>query len=246
MLISKNQIKQVRSLGMKKYREESRLFIAEGRKCTGDLLPHLHCKMLIVQEGESIPATWDTTGTEILEASGAAIKQMSQLCHPQGIIGVFEQPQHSLPDPQDDLLLALDGVQDPGNLGTIIRTADWFGIRDIICSKDTAEVYNPKTVQATMGALARVSVHYTDLPAFLQSYHHPIYGTLLDGKDINRTDLSTPGIIVMGNEGNGISEAVRKLITHPILIPSYPAGYPTSESLNVSIATGIVLAKFRE
>ena len=149
------------------------------------------------------------------------------------------------------MILALDGIQDPGNLGTIIRTCDWFGIHDVLCSHDTADCYNPKVVQATMGALARVRVHYVDLPqviATMKAQEVPIYGTLLEGIDMYQPhaipDKQT-GVIVMGNEGNGISETVRTLITHPLLIPSYPAGATTSESLNVSIATAIVLAEFR-
>ena len=148
--------------------------------------------------------------------------------------------------------MVLDGVQDPGNLGTIIRTCDWFGIYDVICSRDTADCYNPKVVQATMGALARVHVHYVeDLSQVLQKYNaagYPIYGTLLEGTNMyNEGSIPTKdkGIIVMGNEGKGLSQAVRSLVTHPLLIPSYHIGDSTSESLNVSIATAIVLAEFR-
>ena len=149
------------------------------------------------------------------------------------------------------MVVALDGIQDPGNLGTIIRTCDWFGVHDIICSRDTADCYNPKVVQATMGALARVRIHYVDLPEWLKEQQCPIIGTLLEGKDMYEVlrakgeGLKANGIIVMGNEGNGISQTVRQLVTHPIRIPSYPKNAETSESLNVSIATAIVLAEFR-
>lgn len=149
------------------------------------------------------------------------------------------------------LILALDGVQDPGNLGTIIRTCDWFGIHDILCSRDTADCFNPKVVQATMGALARVRLHYVDLPQMLAQLHQqgiPLYGTLLEGRnmyDANAIADRHKGVIIMGNEGNGISPQVRQLITHPLFIPSYPADMPTSESLNVGIATAIVLSEFR-
>ena len=145
----------------------------------------------------------------------------------------------------DGVLVALDGVQDPGNLGTIIRTCDWSGIHHIICSRETADCYNPKVVQATMGALSRVKVHYVDLPMVLDKLNMPIYVTALDGDNLYDATLSESGIIVMGNEGNGISLEVRQLISHPLLIPSYPAGEATSESLNVGIATAIVLAEFR-
>lgn len=221
---------------------------------------------------------------------------MSGLKTPQGIIGVFRKrptrPPHKGEEKgKEDIILVLDGVQDPGNLGTIIRTCDWFGVHEIVCSKDTADCYNPKVVQATMGALARVRVHYTDLVEWLSPTRPPhegeeksplrlpheggekvrIYGTLLEGEnmyevmrpalpDRAQTGLRpdrTQTIIVMGNEGNGISAEVRKLITHPIRIPSYPPNGASGkngknaersevvESLNVSIATAIVLAEFR-
>jgi TrmH family RNA methyltransferase len=189
-------------------------------------------------------------------ASSTEIEQMSSLRTPQGVIGVFRKRKDQVPTPtklsDGQLLLALDGIQDPGNLGTIIRTCDWFGIYDILCTKDTADCYNPKVVQATMGALARVRVHYvnnlSEVLAQFQTAGYPVYGTLLDGKNMyapSAIPTKEKGIIVMGNEGNGISEDVRMLVTHSLLIPSYPANIPTSESLNVSIATAIVLAEFR-
>ena len=182
---------------------------------------------------------------------------MSGLRTPQGVIGVFRKREASNLQtfkPSNDLTLALDSVQDPGNLGTIIRTCDWFGVHDIVCSLDTADCYNPKVVQATMGALARVRLHYVDLPKWLNDQVNEkmvngqmvnIYGTLLDGEDMYKSLSAQRSIIVMGNEGNGISPAVRQLVTHPIRIPSYPPDAETSESLNVSIATAIVLAEFR-
>ena len=188
-------------------------------------------------------------------ATRTKIEQMSGLRTPQGVIGVFKKSEYSEKSDyseNSDLLLVLDGIQDPGNLGTIIRTCDWFGVRTILCSPDTADCYNPKVVQATMGALARVHVHYLDLPSFLKSTTLPVYGTLLDGRDMYEAlkseggkDLQKEGIIIMGNEGNGISQAVRPFITRPLRIPSYPKDAETSESLNVAIATAIVLAEFR-
>ena len=152
---------------------------------------------------------------------------MSGLRAPQGVVGVFKKcPIGDWKLEIGDLVLALDGIQDPGNLGTIIRTCDWFGVHDIFCSLDTADCYNPKVVQATMGALARVRVHYVDLPAWLKEQSKPIIGTLLEGKDMYENALPKEGIIVMGNEGNGISQEVRKLVTHPIRIPSYPKNAP--------------------
>ena len=233
--INKSQVKLVKSLQLKKFRDELGLFVAEGEKCVEELRKNFEL-VHFYREGDN--------------ASRIEIEQMSGLRTPQGVIGVFKKsnsPEDDLTSnsPKDDLLLALDAVQDPGNLGTIIRTCDWFGVHDIFCSFDTADCYNPKVVQATMGALARVKVHYVDLPEWISKQQCPIIGTLLEGEDMYEKPLPQKGIIVMGNEGNGISPEVRKLVTHPIRIPSYPKNAETSESLNVSIATAIVLAEFR-
>ena len=240
---SKSQIKLVKSLQLKKYRDELGLFVAEGEKCISELTKAFEL-VYLYREGEN------ATRTEI--------EQMSGLRTPQGVIAVFKKkPIEDWKLKIEDFVLALDGIQDPGNLGTIIRTCDWFGVHDIFCSLDTADCYNPKVVQATMGALARVRVHYVDLPQKLSELRSQysdlkIYGTLLDGKDMYEVlksegvkELKNEGIIVMGNEGNGISNGVRKYISHAIRIPSYPKNAETSESLNVSIATAIVLAEFR-
>jgi TrmH family RNA methyltransferase len=211
------------------------VFVAEGEKCVNELRNAFELVLLATPD--------NATSTEI--------EQMSSLRTPQGTIGVFRQPASDTRYPTDELILALDGIQDPGNLGTIIRTCDWFGIHDILCSHDTADCYNPKVVQATMGALARVRLHYVDLPqvlAEIKAQGTPLYGTLLEGTNMygsNAIPDKQHGVIIMGNEGNGISSAVRQLITHPLLIPSYPADAVTSESLNVGIATAIVLAEFR-
>lgn len=235
--VTKSQIKLVKSLQLKKNRDELGLFVAEGAKCVEELrksfeLVHLY------REGEN--------------ASRTEIEQMSGLKTPQGVVGVFrKRPMDEAGWMMDDLVIALDGIQDPGNLGTIIRTCDWFGVHDIVCSKDTADCYNPKVVQATMGALCRVRIHYVDLPEWLTKQECPIIGTLLEGENMYKVlstfDSKRSTIIVMGNEGNGISQEVRKLITHPVRIPSYPNEKASDviESLNVSIATAIVLAEFR-
>ena len=278
--ISKSQVKMVRSLQQKKFRDELGLFVAEGEKCVSELLKSFNPELIIVSAEKGIspilnPSSPFQGGTEggLVIASPTEIEQMSSLRTPQGVIGVFQKRPltHSSTHPlthfergAGGVLLALDGIQDPGNLGTIIRTCDWFGVHDIVCSQDTADCYNPKVVQATMGALARVRVHYVNLPAWLQSKMSiegglRIFGTLLEGKnmydvlaDLSSLSPSLGGIeggffsiIVMGNEGNGISPAVRSLVTHPIRIPSFPENAETSESLNVSIATAIVLAEFR-
>lgn len=233
--LSKAQVKWVRSLQQKKNRDAEGVFVAEGAKCINELRGAFELVLLASPDN----------------ASDIEIEQMSSLRTPQGQIAVFRKPTTDNRYPISQLMLALDGVQDPGNLGTIIRTCDWFGIHDILCSRDTADCYNPKVVQATMGALARVRVHYVDLPkalAELKDKHAAIYGTLLEGRNMYEEDAipnKSEGVIIMGNEGNGISEEVRGLVSHPLLIPSYPAGEATSESLNVGIATAIVLAEFR-
>lgn len=261
--ISKAQVKLVRSLQQKKYRDELGLFVAEGEKCVEELRRAFELVFRVQSTENGVQSTEYGAQNDSLLATPTEIEQMSGLRTPQGVIGVFKKCTISNAQfTNGGLVLALDGIQDPGNLGTIIRTCDWFGVKDIFCSRDTADCYNPKVVQATMGALARVRIHYVDLPEFLKEYgiqmpsgrYRPIYGTLLEGKNMyevlqeagNKNQES--GVIVMGNEGNGISEEVRKLVTHPIRIPSYPANKEASEvieSLNVSIATAIVLAEFR-
>ncbi len=235
--ISKALVKRLRSLQQKKFRDEEGLFVAEGHKCVEELAKRFELVYLIDEQ--------NATQTEI--------EQISSLRTPQGVIGVFRKPATGdvVSAATEQLVVCLDGIQDPGNLGTILRTCDWFGVRQVVCSADTADCYAPKVVQATMGALARVEVVYTDLEAYLNKAKVaglPIYGTLLDGRNLYEEGAiadRTRGIIIMGNEGNGISAAVRAYITHPLLIPSYPAGVPTSESLNVSIATAVTLAEFR-
>ncbi len=295
--ISKNQVRFIRSLQQKKVRDEEKFFVAEGDKCIGELLGHFDLVTLVVTGASGISGIsgnptpllpYSSTPLPLYSSTPQELSQMSSLKTPQGSLAVFRQRSNQLSPNQlstikpDDffqlstfnskLILALDNIQDPGNLGTIIRTADWFGISDIYCSCDTADCYNPKVVQATMGALARVEIHYVDLvemltgisgtsgisgnPTPLLPYSPtPIYGTLLDGRNLYEKDaIPDPahGIIVMGNEGNGISAEVKKFITHPLYIPSYTSspsrgGLEGShiESLNVAIATAITLAEFR-
>ena len=237
-MISKNQVKLIRSLELKKNRRREGLFVAEGPKVVGDLLragflPH------------SIYSVTPRPDAQLVTSD--ELQRISFLQHPQEVLALFHLPQSELPHPApaDGLSLALDGVQDPGNLGTIIRIADWFGISTIYCSPDTADAYNPKVVQATMGSLAHVHILYCDLVELLSHADCPIYGTLLDGNDIYRQPLTPHGIIVMGNEGNGISPAVRRLVTHRLLIPCFNEATETAESLNVAIATAITCSEFR-
>lgn len=252
-MISKNQIKLIHALEQKKYRIKENAFVAEGPKLISDILPYFRCRMLVatekwLTEHVAVQNRLQHSGCTILPVHEEELKKVSLLKTPQDVLAVFECRKTILPEKLDSgkLYIALDDIQDPGNLGTIIRLADWFGIEDIFCSSGTADQYNPKTIQATMGAIARVRLHYLDLPNFLlQQKHLPVYGTTLDGSDLYRTSITPGGIIVMGNEGNGISEAVKKLLTDKLYIPNYPAERSTSESLNVAIATAIVCAEFR-
>ncbi len=238
-MISKNKIKLIHSLETKKGREKVGLFVAEGPKVVNDLL----------HEG--------FVADEILDDI-EDIKKVSFLQHPQPLLGVFKLPEVTLKCSNDylslfnkvvdnHLVLALDGVQDPGNLGTIIRIADWFGIENIFCSHETADCWNPKVVQATMGSIARVKLHYLNLNDLIDQLpaDYPIYATLLDGNNIYEQELSHHGMIVMGNEGKGISPQLRTKINRKLLIPNYPPERETAESLNVAIATSIVCAEFR-
>lgn len=229
-VISKNKIKLIHSLETKKGREKAGLFVAEGPKVVNDLLYAGFTAENIFEDIEDI-------------------KKISFLQHPQSMLGVFKLPrnEHYTEFSITQLVLALDGVQDPGNLGTIIRVADWFGIKDIFCSLDTADCWNPKVVQATMGSIARVQLHYVDLNKMVESLpaDYPIYATLLDGENIYKQELSHHGMIVMGNEGKGISPILRTKINRKLYIPNYSSNEDTAESLNVAIATSIVCAEFR-
>ena len=259
-MISKNQLKFVRQLEQKKFRREEGLFVAEGTKVVGDLLkryrPHtIFATTAWIAEHQSLSLS---KGTPLIEVTDDELRRLSFQQHPQQVLAIFPIPeaQAFLDETQrgmnkgislsERLSLALDGIQDPGNLGTIIRIADWFGIDTIYCSPDTVDAWNPKVVQATMGSIARVDIIYTDLPALLDTLPHdfPVYGTLLDGENIYTQQLSSEGLIIMGNEGNGISEAVRARVNRRLLIPDFHQG-ETADSLNVAIATAITCSEFR-
>ncbi len=246
MSLSKNKLKYIRSLKDKKYRSEYGTFVAEGNKLICDLLPYLKCQILVATA--SFLETTDTSNVDdIIEVNDNQLAQASFLQNPQQALGVFFQPKsESIVDIKDQLVLALDGIQDPGNMGTIVRLADWYGIKHIFCSHDTADIYNPKVVQATMGALTRVNIHYIDLIDFLNKNKNiPVYGTFLDGRNMYEKEITPHGIVVMGNEGNGIRPETEKFITEKLYIPNYPVGQETSESLNVAVATAIICAEFR-
>lgn len=252
-MISKSKIKLIRSLDKKKARTDTLLFVAEGHKTVEELLPTFSCAFL------AATADWLTThvnlishlaqqGTDVQPATTDEICKASLLIHPQDVIALFRQKKGTTPKlPENELCLALDNIQDPGNLGTIIRIADWFGINHIYCSPDSADLYSPKTVQATMGAMAHVDVCRTSLPDLISHAPHnlPVYGTFLDGDNIYRQQLPPHALIVLGNEGNGISKQTADLISRRLLIPNLAQGRATIESLNVAAATAVVCSEFR-
>ena len=234
---------------MHKYRLLHNAFVAEGPKLVGELLPYsAPLYVAATKEWLSQNSHLLKDAKEVDEVSQEELERASLLRTPQSVLAVMPIPEKfngRWSTLNNQLLLALDGVQDPGNLGTILRIADWFGIHKILCADGTADVYNPKCVQSCMGALARVEVHYCNLPEVFNEIKMPIYGTFLDGTDIYQEELSPNGIIVMGNEGNGISEEVARLVSRRLYIPNFPKGSLTTESLNVAVATGIVCAEFR-
>lgn len=247
MALSKNRIKYIHSLELKKNRKTEKVFLAEGPKLVGDLLGCFPCRFLM-GTAEWLSQRPDLPVEDITQVSDEELSRASLLKTPQQVLAVFEQPEYDVDVSviSHSLCLALDDVQDPGNLGTIIRLADWFGIEHIFCSPNTVDVYNPKAVQATMGGIARVKLHYTPLPDLIRSLGDiPIYGTFLNGKNMYTQQLSSNGLIVMGNEGNGIGSEIERLINRKLYIPNYPSDRKTSESLNVAIATAVVCAEFR-
>ena len=243
--MTKAEIQQLRALKDKRERDRERLFIAEGEKLVEEILDsHFVVRRVLTTDAKH-------KGANIELITKQEMERISQLTTPTTMLAVVEQPNNRLSIDKlcHKLVVALDGVQNPGNLGTIIRLADWFGVEEIICSRECADCYNPKVVQATMGAILRVRIHYVDnLSKLLHEARDMgmnIYGTLLDGNNIYHEKLDNKGIIVMGNEGRGISDECRNMLTHKLLIPPFPADCPTSESLNVAMATGIILSEFR-
>jgi RNA methyltransferase, TrmH family len=237
--LSKNKIKWLRSLHSKKSRDSENAYILEGEKM---VLEAIHFKpedlLFIAYTNEFIFPTLSNS-IETIEVSEKELAQISTLKTPNKAFAVLKKSTlHS--EINNGLIIALDNVQDPGNLGTILRIADWFGIDSIICSSDTVDCYNPKVVQASMGAILRIDVQYVDLFQTLNKFKGKIYGAVLGGKNMYTSELQNEGILLMGNEGKGISPEIQQLITDPISIP----GFGHAESLNVSIATGILVAEF--
>jgi TrmH family RNA methyltransferase len=244
-MISKNQIKHIQSLHKARGRKKARQFIVEGPKAVGELL---ESSFKIAEVYAT--ADWIAGNTHLFpgveQISPRDLARISNQKQPNQVLAVVEMPEpKDVPVEIDGLCLVLDTIQDPGNLGTIIRIADWFGIREIICSRETADLFNPKVVQSTMGSISRVRISYTDLPAWLEqiSGQLPVYGTLLSGENIYAASLDSKGLIIIGNESKGISEDVAFYISTGLRIPSY--GASETESLNAAVATGIVVAEFR-
>lgn len=244
--ISNNEIKRIKALQQKKFRDETGLFVAEGEKMVDEARSSsFHIENIYRR---------DEIGEE-------AMKRISSLSSPSPALAVIRKPADlDIADPAEldgmldegGLFLALDTIRDPGNLGTIIRIADWFGIKAIFASKDTVDIFNPKVVQSTMGAVFRIRFHYVDMPSLTERVvckGGKVYGTFLDGRNIYDRDLDTgqtkPSVIVIGNESEGISEAVERHVSDRLYIPPYPADSPGSESLNAAIATAITVAEFR-
>ena len=239
-MLSKNQIKRITSLQQKKYRNEYQLFIAEGIKVIQELFQSNY----EIQEFYSTDATLQLNNkvrTEII--SEADLKKISCLKTPNTCLAVFKISP-SKPVKHEGLTLLLDDIRDPGNLGTIIRLCDWFGIDQLICSEETVDVYNPKVIQATMGSIGRVNVVYTSLKNFLKNTNQPIYGAFMDGDVVYDSPLPNDAVLIMGNEANGISEEIDVLIQHKISIPRF-GKTQKAESLNVATATAILLSEFR-
>ncbi|WP_158975737.1 RNA methyltransferase [Cellulophaga sp. L1A9] len=238
-MVGKSQIKLIKSLQLKKNRIQHQLFVVEGLKTIQELLK----SSFEVYKVFSTDAGFVSDNEEISELISAAdLKKMSSLNTPNGYLGVFKMSKVGAIQ-LNDWIVAVDTVQDPGNLGTIIRLCDWFGIKNLVCSATTVDCYNPKVIQATMGSITRVNVTYLNLTDFLQTSELPIYGAFMDGERVYDSKISSKGILVMGNEANGISSEVATFITKRVSIPQF--GAQTAESLNVATATAILLNEIR-
>ena len=240
MSISKNQLKLITSLSQKKYRQKHNLFIAEGVKVLNELLNSTF-------EIETLFCTDDFEATiseeKVVRISETELKKVSTLKSPNKALGIFKIPKEKAVQ-NSGLTIALDAINDPGNLGTIIRLCDWFGVTQLVCSKDTVDCYNQKVVQASMGSLTRVSIHYTDLENYITKSNLDTFIADMDGENVYKTKLPKEGILIMGNEANGVSEEIKSLLQHKISIPRFGETQET-ESLNVATATAILLSEFK-
>jgi RNA methyltransferase, TrmH family len=252
-MLTKNQIRDIKSLADKKNRIASGLFIAEGKKLIGELLESEIEIETIFTTKENI-SQFQSKNPEnsriCIEVSEDEIKKISQLITPQGCIALCKIPEYIFSEQPvyNDFIFCLDGIQDPGNLGTIIRLSDWFGLKEIICSPETTDIYNPKVVQATMGAISRVRVHYLTIKRYLEKQKESqvqILGTFMDGENLYESNLPTSGIIILGNEGKGISHDLVPMINRRITIPDFHSDHKKPDSLNVSVAASIIISEFK-
>ncbi len=248
--LSKAKTSLISSLSVKKYRQEHNLFVAEGHKIISEVINSGLCiKYLVYNEDREIPSL--SGDFEVLVTDEAGMKKISNLKNPPPVLAVIEIPERKPEyiNLKGKLTMCVDDLQDPGNLGTIIRICDWFGIENLICSNKSADVYNPKVIQATMGAFLRVNVFYENLVEFLPEYRkvtgHNCFGTFLEGENIYQTDLPESALFVLGNEGNGISPEVAEFLDSKILIPPYSQAGNHAESLNISVAAAVVCSEFR-
>ena len=239
-MVSKNQIKLISSLHQKKFRQSLNLFIVEGAKVIQELLDS-YFDLEHLYQTEPLFTNVVSSKTTLIDFKD--LKKISALTVPNNCLAIFKIPNPK-PILENGLLLALDDIRDPGNFGTILRLCDWFGIKQVLCSKATVDLYNPKVIQATMGSFARVNITYLDLKPFFENTKLPVFGTFMDGKNIYKTQLPNQGVIVMGNEANGISSEIEKIIENRLSITRF-GDLQKTESLNVATATAIVLSEFR-
>ncbi|WP_053185759.1 TrmH family RNA methyltransferase [Sunxiuqinia dokdonensis] len=251
-MLSKNKIKFIQSLSRKKTREQEGVFLVEGNKVVLEALSSGFLVKLLVATSDflSSHAPAAASASEVIECNEAELKKASQLKTPQEALAIVEMPDRSwsIAKLTGEFSLALDFIQDPGNLGTIIRIADWFGIKQVLCSENSVDCYNPKVIQASMGAIFRVQVNYLNLNEMIEqalANQLPVYGTFLEGENIYISALAPQAILVMGNEGNGISPSLAEKISQKIHIPSFASGNSGSESLNVATATAICCSEFK-
>ena len=248
MELTNSTIKFIASLGLKKNREANGCFVAEGTKCVRDTWGHFHCRMIVATRNWYEQFGHSGHHGKIVFASRQQMQRMSQFSTAAEVIAVYDIPHLTISSDEvrNSLNIVLDNVQDPGNLGTIIRLADWFGIKNIFCTRDTVDVYNHKVVQATMGAISHVKVHYCDIEELIARYPGlPVYGTFLDGDNIYRQEVENRGFVIFGNEGKGISPQLAQLVSRRLLIPAFAASGEAPESLNVGVAAAITISEFR-
>jgi len=239
-MLTKATAKFIKSLQLKKYRKQEQLFVVEGTKSVQEVLKSQFKVKIVVATQDFISKHKINDSIELITVSRKELSGLGSFKTNDGAIAVVQQQENSLPQIGNELVLVMDDINDPGNFGTIIRIADWYGIKQIIASSDTVEIYNPKVIAASKGSFVRVSVYYTDLTDFFESQKLPVYGACMDGKNIHQLDEYLNGFIVMGNEANGISEGVMKHINQKITIPKFGE----AESLNVAMATAIICDNF--